>query len=230
MPLHIIVFVFSAIAVRLMGGASDHPLDHPEQSVRDAAALKLRHTFRPSPADTWKPLLSELKKGMTLEEIIKLTGPLEHSWKPPFGYMNGSVYLWRLDDTWLLRFEIGRFEPGLTQAELVPSSQQHHTSPPAKFTGVWVDYYASGQRWAETNYRDGVREGSDIKYHENGIVSLRENFLMGVQHGDTEGFYPTGKVQFRGSYLNGNQTGVWISYREDGSEQSREHAETKRAP
>jgi antitoxin component YwqK of YwqJK toxin-antitoxin module len=57
-----------------------------------------------------------------------------------------------------------------------------------KRSGKWESYYATGYRWSEVDYRNGVRSGEVISYHPNGMM------------------------QYQGRYYNDKRTGVWSFY------------------
>ena len=74
------------LAVSALGADSArNPLDDPRQEVRDAEAIRLRSTFKPTPASKWDGLLGRLKAGITLEEVKKTLGPTAQTLSPGFG-------------------------------------------------------------------------------------------------------------------------------------------------
>lgn len=196
-------------------------LDDPRQDVRDEAARHLRVTFTPSPASQWDELRGRLKTGLSLEQVKDILGPSTRTLKFGFAYMNGTTYMHRLDESWFLRFEIGRFEPGLVSTELVPSLQPHQTGPPPSFTGIWRDYFASGIPCCETTYRQGKRHGLETFYDERGTISRVEPWAEGVQQGTSLGYFSSGRIRYRGEYEKGRRSGTWIYYNEQGEETSR---------
>ena len=221
MKKRLIVFLlaFSALGAE----TAQNPLDDPRQEIRDAEALRLRASFKPSPASKWDSLLGRLKPGITLEEVKTILGPTAQQLKPGLGYMNGTVYQHRFDECWLLRFEIGRFDPGLTSTKLVASLDVHHTTPPPLYTGTWRDYFVSGIPWRETDYRNGKRHGAMRMYHDNGTLYQLEEWVEGVQHGKVVGYYPDKTLRFKGLFTHGKRAGTWIRYNEKGAEISTEH-------
>lgn len=221
--LTVLLLAFSASGAE----KATNPLDDPRQEVRDAEALRLRFTFKPTPASKWDGLLGRLKAGIALEEVKTILGPTAQKLKPGFDYMNGTVNLHRLDECWFLRFEIGRFEPGLTSTELVASLDVHHTNPPQSFTGTWRDYFVSGIPCRETEYRNGKAHGQMRMYHDNGTLYQVEAWVDGVQHGEIVGYYPDKKLRFEGLFTHGQRTGTWISYNKKGDAISTKHIKTE---
>ncbi len=212
------------LAISALGAEkSTGSLDDPRQDVRDEAARRLRVTFTPSLASKWNELRGRLKAGISLKQVKEIIGPSAQTLKPGFGYMNGTIYLHRLDESLFLRFEIGRFEPGLVSTELVPSLLPHHTIPPRSFTGIWRDYFASGSPCCETTYREGKRHGPETRYHDNGAISQTEPWADDAQHGTCLSYFPSGKIRYRGLYERGRRSGTWIHYNEQGEEISRDN-------
>lgn len=220
MNTHLIVLLLAFSALGAEQATS--LLDDPRQDVRDEAANRLRVTFTASPASKWDELRGRLKAGLSLKQVKDTLGPSAQTLKPGFGYMNGTIYMHRLDESWFLRFEIGRFEPTLVSTELVPSLQPHHTSPPPSFNGIWRDYFASGKPCCETTYRQCKRHGPETYYHDNGAISHIEPWADGAQHGTALGYFPNGKIRYRGEYERGRRSGTWIHYNEQGEETSRD--------
>jgi hypothetical protein len=217
--LTVIMLVVSALGA----DSVRNPLDDPRQEVRGAEAIRLRANFKPTPASKWNGLVGRLKTGITFEEVKKILGPTAQTLRPGFGYMNGTVYVHRLDDCWLLRFEIGRFDPGLTSTELVASLDAHHTNPPESYTGTWRDYFVSGIPCRETEYRHGKPHGHTRIYHDNGTLYQLQAYVDGVQHGEIVGYYPDKTLRFKGLFTHGKRSGTWISYNNKGDEISTEH-------
>ena len=58
--------------------------------------------------------------------------------------------------------------------------------------GLWKTYYEDGTPWSETNFNEGVTDGS------------------------TKTWYKNGKVRFTGFYTDGEKSGTWYWYDEEG--------------
>ena len=201
------------------------PLESTDQAVRDQAAAERRKTFKPSTAASWQPLLDKLKEGLSEAEVRTILGPSKCPQKPGFAYMNGQIFVWRLDDSWSLKFEIGRFEPGLRNKELVAGIREYFTQPPAHFTGVWRDYFASGVTSRERTLVDGHEEGTETFYYDDGKIRLVRTYVNGGKDYTETSYYPSGHMEQQGTYKDGHQVGAYTFYKEDGTVLSRQPAE-----
>ena len=70
--------------------------------------------------------------------------------------------------------------------------------------GVWVVYYDNGQKWSETNYKDGREDGLSTAQHENG------------QKAEEETTRTTGRMGFRLLGENGQVVGNKLQGRQGG--------------
>ena len=59
--------------------------------------------------------------------------------------------------------------------------------------GTWESWYENGNKWSETTYSYGVREGKTVSY------------------------YPNGMVRYIGYYNNNKQSGKWMTFDESGN-------------
>ncbi len=58
--------------------------------------------------------------------------------------------------------------------------------------GLWISYYENGQKWSESFYSHGKKEGHSVT------------------------FFPNGKIRYVGEYKNDLKTGLWRFYDEVG--------------
>jgi len=59
--------------------------------------------------------------------------------------------------------------------------------------GTWYSYFESGNKWSETNYKNGLKKGASIVN------------------------YPNGKIHYKGQYKDDKKSGTWYFYKEDGT-------------
>lgn len=64
-------------------------------------------------------------------------------------------------------------------------------------------------------FKDGLRHGTWIYFHDNGGVKNKGGFKNGRKHGPWMGFYANGKLFYKGDYFNGKKQGPWVSYYEN---------------
>jgi antitoxin component YwqK of YwqJK toxin-antitoxin module len=193
----------------------------PSQTDRDAAAKLLRETFHPSPRAQWEAVIAKLEKGDTREQVLEKLKEFH-----PDGYsgvMGGGSFSesYRLDASWEVRctYNNRKADKTLFHWILGESTQRVWVKPPAKFTGLWITYFANGQRSHEIHYREGkyfgdftsfLGDGSKVLVHRYGPDGLEEGFA----------YFPSGALKYHSFYKGDKPTGTWIYYNEDGTIQS----------
>ena len=61
------------------------------------------------------------------------------------------------------------------------------------YTGKVFQFYKNGQKWLETNYKDGKLDGLSESWHENGKKASEVNYKDGKQDGLSVGFHENGQ-------------------------------------
>jgi antitoxin component YwqK of YwqJK toxin-antitoxin module len=64
-------------------------------------------------------------------------------------------------------------------------------------------------------FKDGLRHGDWIYFHDNGKVKSKGKFKSGRKNGPWVGFYANGQLFYKGEYVNGKKQGVWVGYYEN---------------
>jgi antitoxin component YwqK of YwqJK toxin-antitoxin module len=75
------------------------------------------------------------------------------------------------------------------------SPQQEILYEGEPFTGTAVEYSPDGTIIAETDYRNGIRDGRDRGYYPNGQVESEEWYDFGMGHGTARAWYPNGQLK-----------------------------------
>jgi antitoxin component YwqK of YwqJK toxin-antitoxin module len=108
--------------------------------------------------------------------------------------------------------------------------------------GVWKDFWANGDLREEVIYKNGKKEGLEIKwfdepdcveqesYYKNGLLDgpsvyyskkckkdFFENFKLGIKDGLELSYYPSGNVKAEGNYKKGNLDGYYKVYDKKGN-------------
>ena len=107
--------------------------------------------------------------------------------------------MWLSGNYWRLCCNFNNNDPNsltLEEWKLVPGWRAFDVWPATNFTGVWVNYYANGQKFTEGSYTGGSRSGIFVS------------------------FFHSGRIRFQGVYSNNVQVGAWVRYSEDGSTNS----------
>ena len=157
------VFVPAVMLVTLMtfGRAHAGPredLESPAQATRDAAAAKLRKTYKRTPKSKLAPLVTKIKKpGMTKEKTLALLAPYHPKSEGAGAGGGGETILYRIDDGWLLEAAFStRGDGKVLAARLLESIRDVWIEPPKDFTGTWITYLANGEKSREMKYDKGT--------------------------------------------------------------------------
>lgn len=195
-------------------------LASPSQRTRDAAAAILRSTVKPPSKHKWLSLTRQLRAGESETNVLALLQAhhLSTHWESAFGGL-GECYTYRLDDYWCLRCNFNNNDPNsltLEDWKLVPRWRAFDVGPPTNFTGVWVNYYANGQKFTEGTYTGGSRSGIFVSFGPDGSIGVVLQYKDGKADGLCTEFY-SGRIGSQGVYSNNVRVGVWVRYNEDGS-------------
>lgn len=83
-----------------------------------------------------------------------------------------------------------------------------------KFTNVPYTGATTGK--IQTTYRDGVRHGAFVRYHENGQLSFEGTYKDGKLHGIVERYNKNGQLWAKLTLKDGKLHGLWVEYFENG--------------
>jgi len=86
-----------------------------------------------------------------------------------------------------------------------------------QMTGIWNEYYVSGEKRAEGEYVEGRKHGSWVFYHRTGEVEQRGNYVNGLPHGNWRWYYRSGKLHREETYRRGREDGESVEYDEQGN-------------
>lgn len=78
--------------------------------------------------------------------------------------------------------------------------------------GHWIEYYNSGEKRAEGEYRSGKREGEWVYYHRSGAVEQRGNYANGLAQGAWKWYYENGALHREEDYRKGREDGMSVEY------------------
>ena len=89
--------------------------------------------------------------------------------------------------------------------------------------GMWITYYANGNKRSEGRYDRGLKEGPWIQYWPNGNKKSEGTFKGGKFTGDYTAWHENASLQLRGRYnehqgasADGTKEGEWRYYEDDG--------------
>ncbi|MDG1333961.1 MAG: TonB family protein [Crocinitomicaceae bacterium] len=88
-------------------------------------------------------------------------------------------------------------------------------APSANFTGTCESFYSNGNIRSQTDFSDGLRDGSHKEYYMNGQVAASATFDQETYIGEIYRYSPKGTVIFE-MELDSNETGTFIYFNDDG--------------
>ena len=83
--------------------------------------------------------------------------------------------------------------------------------------GEYLELYANGKIKIEGQKKDGLREGVWYSYFETGNKWSETTYKKGLKEGVSIVNYPNGKMHYKGQYKNDKKIGTWYFYNEDGT-------------
>ena len=66
------------------------------------------------------------------------------------------------------------------------------------------------------SFKNGIKNGEWLIYHENGQLRSKENYTDGVWDGLREYYDKSGQLFYKGHFKSNRRDGIWESYYEDG--------------
>jgi antitoxin component YwqK of YwqJK toxin-antitoxin module len=82
--------------------------------------------------------------------------------------------------------------------------------------GHWVEYFATGEKRAEGEYKNGKREGEWTFYHRSGKTEQVGKYQNGLPQGKWQWFYENGRLHREEFYRRGREDGTSVEYDEEG--------------
>jgi uncharacterized protein len=83
-------------------------------------------------------------------------------------------------------------------------------------TGMWKENYASGEKRAEGEYKEGKREGEWTYFYREGQVEQKGKYNYGLAQNQWVWFYPNGERRREENYRKGKEDGTSAEYDEEG--------------
>ena len=83
-----------------------------------------------------------------------------------------------------------------------------------KFTDVPFTGKVTGQ--TQGSYKNSIREGYFVEYHDNGQLKEKGSYKNGIREGDFVEYHDNGQIRWKGNWKNGEPEGDWVYYDENG--------------
>jgi antitoxin component YwqK of YwqJK toxin-antitoxin module len=232
-PLIILIIVSLGFCLYLICRPAKLPtadLNSPSQEIRDAAAKVLRAKAKPTWKIKWLFFTRHLKKGETETNVLDLLQ--SYHLKPEPGKIFGGLgeyAVYGLDNYWSLGCEYNNNDYKrltLDGWKLRAGWRSFYVAPPTNFSGVWVNYYASGQKANEEHYKDGQRSGELVCFESDGSIRATQYYDDGKRHGLWTQYFPSlHKIEMQRQYSNNLQIADEIWYYTNGSIRTITHYE-----
>ena len=78
------------------------------------------------------------------------------------------------------------------------------------FTTVPFTGQTTGLRQA--TYKNGIRHGPWVEYHENGQLHYKGNYINGERDGAWVWYVDNGLLLLKGNYIDGKKEGPWVGF------------------
>ena len=103
------------------------------------------------------------------------------------------------------------------QWKLISRWRDFYMPGPTNYNGVWITYYANGQKSSEVNYINGNRSGEFAEFGQDGSKNHVWLYDNGIRQGLYTQYFPSGRVQYQVQYSNNFRAGVGVWFNQDGS-------------
>lgn len=119
-----------------------------------------------------------------------------------------------------MQFHSDECPKGTTQTGKTPPEDvsQGCTTAAGERNGPWTDFWPSGGKWREGQYKAGKHHGHWTAFRPNGKKLYEVGYKAGFLHGKIVVYYENGQKKVEGAYSFGKADGRWVAYTESGSE------------
>ncbi len=84
------------------------------------------------------------------------------------------------------------------------------------YSGPFINYYLSGDKLGEGNFKMGKVNGKRVMYYENGQLKLIRHYADGIENGEEKEYYRDGILKQQGNFIQGKEDGKWEMYYPNG--------------
>ena len=191
----------------------------PSQEVRDAAAKVLRVKAKPSSKLKWALFSVRLKFCKTKSDVLELLKTYGVSTNPVGGVGSIAEYLdYQLDDYWVLTCGFDTNPEHLFfNWKLSPRWRSYFVRPSTNFTGIWINYFANGQKNSEEHLLNGQRHGEHTTYYPDGQKGSVWHYDNGKLNGMRASYFNDGQIQGQDFYSNQMRVGESVRFHTNGS-------------
>lgn len=91
-----------------------------------------------------------------------------------------------------------------------------------KKNGFYFEYYITGEKESESEYKNGKKHGESISYYKSGQIKEKTNYKKGIEHGMRHGFYLNGQKKYKNNISDGFYKGLNTWYYVHGGKEREE--------
>ena len=85
------------------------------------------------------------------------------------------------------------------------------------YSGIITKHFKNSENLSmKSEFSNGIVNGEELKYWENGNIKSSTQFKEGIENGGYEDFYEDGQIKTSGEFLSEKKTGRWIEYYKNG--------------
>jgi hypothetical protein len=191
----------------------------PSQEVRAAAAKYLRANARPPSKIKWVLRTAFIRTGQNKTDIDAYFSRYHISPEPDGGFhsLGPDIIDYPLDYYWTFKCAYDENDHSLVQFKFIPEWCAFGDRPSTNFSGIWITYYANGQKFSEGNFINGLPVGEHTTFASDGSKSSVWHYENWIANGLHTQYFLSGQIQYQVQYSNNVKVGNGIWYNKDGS-------------
>jgi antitoxin component YwqK of YwqJK toxin-antitoxin module len=85
-----------------------------------------------------------------------------------------------------------------------------------KLDGIYIAFYANGQKMGITHYKEGIKQGEATAWHENGKLASKVNFKNNARDGRMTAYYANGQKSLEAYFNEGTVDSTYSQWKENG--------------
>ena len=124
------------------------------------------------------------------------------------GYSQVDTAIFIITNAYINRPESIRKIPSVNQMEL-KNNQWFLMNEDSAYTGPFINYYLSGDKLGEGQFKNGKLDGKRTMYFENGKVKLIRQYVDGFENGLDQEYFEDGTLKQTGNFITGKEDGKW---------------------
>ncbi len=157
------------------------------------------------------PMADEPEEGfgsLGEEDIQELTVVTNKATMEKYGYKDLDKVILITTKAYASRSSELKTIPSTKSMEKI-NGRWHLLNSSNPYTGLFLDYFLSGQKQGEGKFKDGVVEGTRTVYYLDGKKNFQRIYTDGIENGPAEQYFPNGQLKYKGVFKDGKEDGRW---------------------